>query len=797
MLFKKISRKNKKVLFILSTAISSSILSGSLIYIATTNSENSIERIGLLKDNLIGLQFEKNLDLTNAVNSNSDKNLKPKESELISKKQIEVEKPIIINQTKDSELISKKTPEQSIITDQSKNLEPTLENKPIIKKPKILISNPIPKSANPTKKTQKNESKPTEKVKTNIIKIKFHGIDVDVLTEELPQRISSNYDIENKIVNRIPYLAQIVPKLKGITVTDKIRKANQKSATTAFKARIFGGNLAHENIFREDIKKFKEFTDEKLKNFLDHVTSRDWNGVVFDKFRLLILHGKDEIIKKYLTPEGIKEWPKLKEIKDERIKIARTLPYIDFDKFTVTSSNVETQLGKGFVLEPDNYNIYINENGEIDSYSFSPLINGTVVSIQRDNSEKRVFGFDSDALDFKRYSPDLIKGTYKGWTKTNITSEYHSYGITQDDGITISSLKKDTPINGKRNHGIVVEVDFANVNGFNKLKKFIEDINNDKKEITSYRFLNMGKKDANQQFKDILEVLPEKLPQLELFFETKNTSALIALENKKIDEIGIFTTMNSISDDWALNPLALRNVAWVNTIDYNVGEYQQNSKVASRITFNNLAFEESDVLKRPDGTFDLKRINDGLRMAYYVRNNEKIFQGSLGPGLNPDHNEGGNSYPLGIDLSRVPSLKTLRGLVFNDTQKSSNKSRKLKRIVLFNDSEVWKVDADELNNANFNVLSTEGFQSPRSKILFSNGSETKKIRIFIKNNINLNSSGLANLSILLNWSESGFRGKEQTEILVSNNDSQLATQLEKNGYKVVISQEASDSNTFI
>nr|WP_318033792.1 hypothetical protein [Mycoplasmopsis bovis] len=40
-------------------------------------------------------------------------------------------------------------------------------------------------------------------------------------------------------------------------------------------------------------------------------------------------------------------------------------------------------------------------------------------------------------------------------------------------------------------------------------------------------------------------------------------------------------------------------------------------------------------------------------MVYYARNNERIFQGSFGPGLNPDHSEGTNSYPLGLDFSRA------------------------------------------------------------------------------------------------------------------------------------------------
>nr|WP_307922194.1 hypothetical protein [Mycoplasmopsis bovis] len=43
-----------------------------------------------------------------------------------------------------------------------------------------------------------------------------------------------------------------------------------------------------------------------------------------------------------------------------------------------------------------------------------------------------------------------------------------------------------------------------------------------------------------------------------------------------------------------------------------------------------------------------------------LRNNERIFQGSFGPGLNPDQSEGTNSYPLGLDFSRVEKIKSLK-----------------------------------------------------------------------------------------------------------------------------------------
>ncbi|SYV89736.1 Uncharacterised protein, partial [Metamycoplasma alkalescens] len=71
-------------------------------------------------------------------------------------------------------------------------------------------------------------------------------------------------------------------------------------------------------------------------------------------------------------------------------------------------------------------------------------------------------------------------------------------------------------------------------------------------EITSYRIKNMGKKDPNQAFKEIMKALPNKLPHLELFFDQNatNTASLIELENKEIKELSLFTLGNIHLPQW-------------------------------------------------------------------------------------------------------------------------------------------------------------------------------------------------------------------------------------------------------
>ncbi|UWV94340.1 putative immunoglobulin-blocking virulence protein [Mycoplasmopsis cynos] len=161
--------------------------------------------------------------------------------------------------------------------------------------------------------------------------------------------------------------------------------------------------------------------------------------------------------------------------------------------------------------------------------------------------------------------------------------------------------------------------------------------------MTSYRIINIGRNNANQSFINIFKALPDKIPQLELFFETHNTTSLIALEDKEIDELSLYTTGNSNAGGWSINPWALKKTRlWVNMIDYNVSfDYKPGLRVATRLGFDDIAFEDSDF----DGK-DFSRINNGIRMVYWVRNNERVFQGGLGAGLKPDRNEGENSYPV-------------------------------------------------------------------------------------------------------------------------------------------------------
>ncbi|MBN3534739.1 putative immunoglobulin-blocking virulence protein [Mycoplasma procyoni] len=781
---KKSSKKYVKIAA-LSTSIAIPATVSSLLYFSSSDNSNSIEKTRLIKDNTTQLNSNVNLNFQDATDSIRDKNLKPK-PQVPKDKAVVVEPKVEPTPTpepkepeqppKPQEPQSPKQPEPDPIETETKP-EPPKEPEKEQTPPPVVEVAPEPK---PNPPASNNNQDTDTKV------IDFQGTPIVVRVKKVTERIQDPEDINFELTNRIDYMRDISDTIVSVNVTDEIRQANQKSAAQAISKRTFNTT----NI------EYLTAKNTELFNIKDYIRqNQTYYQKEFDKFRRLIENG--DKVYEFLKPEGQKiYYSELKKIEDKNEKYARIIGYLDPTKFTKTSENVNQFLEKGLVIENDNSEVYINENGELDAYVFSPLINKVVDSRKRDNSVKRVFGYNDQ---YGRNAEDIKAGVYRGWNSKDVTNDarFSAYNVSKSDGFTIRELTRQEPQEGQRNKGLVVDIDVSNASGYSKTLNFIKQAKANNLEITSYRIKNIGLKDSNQQFFKIFKELPDKLPQLELFFETENSGALIALEKKEIDELSLYTTRNSLTEGWSLNPLALRKTAWVNTIDYNVSsEYAFNYKPITRITFNSLSFEESD-LGPENSPNRLTRINNGLRMAYFVRNNEAIFQGGLGPGLDPDHNEGGNSYPTGLDLSRVPSLKSLRGLIFEDTKKPQNGLRKLRRLVLYNKGPTFEIDADELNNAQFSkIIDTNPRLMPKSKIVFNNKSETKNIRIISKNGVNkLTSVGISNLNTLINFSDNTF--SSSTQFSVGQNDDELYNQLKGLGKKVEkVSVQYVDADVF-
>ncbi|MBU4690546.1 putative immunoglobulin-blocking virulence protein [Mycoplasma sp. ES3157-GEN-MYC] len=753
--FKK--RKTKIILLSLlgSVAVSGSI--ATIVYFASTNNQlsNDYTSSKIAKPNFIP---KDNLELNDTNPSNADMNLKeiPKPEPLP-----EPEKP-------------KPEPKKEIIKVEEKKPEPEKPKpKPEPEKPKPEPEKPEPEPEKPKPKPiptppKKQTETNFHDTKTNTIIIAGVEVKADI-TPHKPRKIF-NFDVENKIANVNPYINDSTGKINSIEVTDELREkvvGDTKAGLVSHDASMMWG-LASQIKDPREISKFW-----KQQPWVWEDLSYKWSRL-FDSPNVVnfLKPGKAEIYKKMLANN---------EFESKEHRYTWLFENFDITKVTKLTSNAENYLAKGYTTDP--HNVYINENGEIDSHAYSPPeeFNTVTSRLKRDNYTRRVFSYNSE---WGRSPDDIRNGNYPGWSKSNINNDPRFDGlITSGDGINAILMKRDTPLNSKNqiNEGIVIEIDASNKSGYDKTISLIKKIKEKNLPVVSYRIKNMGEKDSAQAFKPILQELPDEIKQLELYFSAQatNTGSLIALENKHIKELSLYTLGNSLQNEWNVNPLSVRNTEWINTNDYNVSsEYGANSKIATRITFDTLAFDEEDY--NENATDPYERINLGLRMAYYARNNEPFFQGGLGPGLNPDDNEKGNSYPMGLDFSRVPNIKTLHGLIFKDTLKPSNGVRKIERVTFYNNQSYYEVGLKDLNEAGLENFATGPYQTP--KIFFSNKRDTTKFKYTDKS---ITPSAIANLLKFTQYAKNGDDSFTGIVVLDKGNDSVKAT-LESAGIKVEI-----------
>ncbi|PTD30911.1 putative immunoglobulin-blocking virulence protein [Mycoplasma leachii] len=735
-------KKNKILIYALLASLATSLSFGSVIYYSISDANISFETSS---NGITDAELTPINNVTNdAVVSNRDNKLKPNPEKII----------------KESE---KQEPNKLII--------PKKEEKEIkwVAKPKIKPEIVRPETLKP---------KPsTTRVKT---KITINGVPVDAEIEAPPGFVVQPNDKTRNIANPTkPYQNHIVEKILSIEVTQALRDSVIKNSLTGGEGYDKGAGLFQNtltNVISREIEENKGDIHKALES-LEAISNQNSNFFNSSIERYKRLLDSDKVIE-YLKPEAKVQYPKLKgEFKTKTQEYLWLIHNLDQSKFTKIASTSEKYLKEGLTISPRN--AFINENGEIDSHSWGPpdAYNSVTSRLQRDNSTYRVFDYDQY---YNRSSDRIEDGTYPGWIKTDVTDEFtSSFDFKKGDGITISRLTRDnkTSAEGKINSGLVLELDVSNTKAYEKSKELIEKFKSHSEKITSYRIKNMGEISSDQKFIDILSALPDEIPQLELFFSDKatNTASLIALENKKIKELSLFTNGNSLKSSWSYNPLALRNTTWINTIDYNVSaQYSSHQKITTRITFNTLAFDQKDFENN-----SYQRINDGLRMVYYARNNEPFFQGAFGPGLSPDRSLGDNSYPTGLDFTRIPKIRSLKGLRFDDEYNPSNKPRKIAELTLFNDQNYFEISADELNDANLEHLST-GENSPiKPKIKFSNGSYTAKIRI---TGTNITDQARQNLEKYFEYSDSLKANNKQIE--VENINSELANKLKSWGYNV-------------
>lgn len=298
--------------------------------------------------------------------------------------------------------------------------------------------------------------------------------------------------------------------------------------------------------------------------------------------------------------------------------------------------------------------------------------NKVTAKIIDQNSNRRVMNYDTW---YSRDPKSIQEGNFPGWSKNDISSSYSS---SLSGSSKVYSYTKD----GKTLN--VLEVDVRNSESYRNFKSDIEKIQGQLSGgINGIVIRNIGGFGAPSDLKDVFRSLPSTIQKLTLFFEGKDTSSLIALKDKHIREIELYTSQNGIlglDKDWAINPNALKGVDFVpydynNDIDPN--KVADDALRTTSITFQVLKFDAED---------NINTINEGLRIAFQDKYDLRVFQGYWGEG----------SWITHLDFSNVKEIRSLKdmelyGRVFYD-------------LTLFNPDNKFEIKTSDLARTQFSAL---------------------------------------------------------------------------------------------
>ncbi len=163
---------------------------------------------------------------------------------------------------------------------------------------------------------------------------------------------------------------------------------------------------------------------------------------------------------------------------------------------------------------------------------------------------------------------------------------------------------------------------------------------------------------------------------MRLFVEdNKGLEALSKLENHKLTELSLYSNAQKETGTWSINPNGLKNVdfiKWDFVDKASINLYNPGAKLPGSIRFDTLIWTQE--LGSPD------KINEGLKIAFGSKINQRVFQGVFG---------GRGGYPPNLDFSKT-EIKTFSGIKFDEANKD------------FNDQiSTWKTDTGEPEKANF------------------------------------------------------------------------------------------------
>ncbi|MHA0305149.1 putative immunoglobulin-blocking virulence protein, partial [Mesomycoplasma ovipneumoniae] len=184
------------------------------------------------------------------------------------------------------------------------------------------------------------------------------------------------------------------------------------------------------------------------------------------------------------------------------------------------------------------------------------------------------------------------------------------------------------------------------------------------------------KGDSTSTIEQIISKLPASITSLRLFVEdNKGLEALSKLENHKLTELSLYSNAQKETGTWAINPNGLKNVdfiKWDFVDKSSINLYNPSAKLPGSIRFDTLSWTKEL------GTTN--KINEGLKIAFGSKINQRVFQGVFG---------GRGGYPPNLDFSKT-DIKTFSGIKFDEANQEFNRQ-----------ISTWETDTGIKEQANF------------------------------------------------------------------------------------------------
>lgn len=345
-------------------------------------------------------------------------------------------------------------------------------------------------------------------------------------------------------------------------------------------------------------------------------------------------------------------------------------------------------------------------------YTYVNIKDNYVVQHMIKQNESRVL---SSSRAEQRTPYQLRNDEYYGWNKFNTTQRYEKYGASAYDGITVSSyypsddnkFAKDQ----KKSEMNIITLDASNQRGYTKFLNVLNKMISEGVKINGITIKNIGKGSFSADFTNLLKKLPAHIELLSLYLQDYDATSLIGLKDKIIDELSISTSLNPLSDKWAMDPLSFGGVKHY-SFDYvnNNSGYDRTEEIPGSIIFNTLKFSSSS--SKTD-------IQKGFKLVFDTKKQFRLYQGAFGDG----------SWPTNLDFSLVSNVKSLEGFpLYGRVFKLLTLNAKL-------GDRVFEVDLKNLNKQQWKALIVAGPEKAQMDFKTTTGKLVDINTYYIKGNV--------------------------------------------------------------